>query len=262
MGLHQTLRSTRRRSPPPRLRQVRCVPAGRAIAAVQSCRPKADAALQAMGCIPASKSWLRQHASMTVLQWPCSCLCPVQALAVTRRISTGQPPCDVTRAAQGQSILTLIATNMWGLPHMPVLMPAQHTTGLRGSGSASAIESPGSILKRASNRIRVALENQDSCKTGEQQHQSACCSAAPQALLTGWEYWWCKLPRLADSWAGREVAHCPCHHSGSQLIENASGLRQKGQAVLCWQPASGVKLLHAAHSHLHSGMGKVRAISA
>ncbi len=49
---------------------------------------------------------------------------------------------------------------------------------MRGAGSASAIESPGSILKRASNRIKVALENQESGKTGEQQHQSVCCSAA------------------------------------------------------------------------------------
>ena len=53
---------------------------------------------------------------------------------------------------------------------------------MRGAGSASAIESPGSILKRASNRIKVALENQESGKTGEQQHQSVCCSAATKML--------------------------------------------------------------------------------
>ena len=79
-------------------------------------------------------------------------------------------------------MLTSIARHMWGLPHMPVLMPVQHTAGLRGTGSASAIESPGSILKRASNRIKVALENQDSGKTGGQQHVS-CRQCCPTSAL-------------------------------------------------------------------------------
>ena len=79
---------------------------------------------------------------------------------------------------------------------MPVLMPVQRTAGLRGAGSASAIESPGSILKRASNRIRVALENQDSGKTGEQQHRVPA-AVLPHNCLTfplirlGQEFWWC-----------------------------------------------------------------------
>eukprot|EP00891_Asterochloris_glomerata_P000442 jgi/Astpho2/442/fgenesh1_pg.00011_%23_34_t len=49
-------------------------------------------------------------------------------------------------------------------PAQPTSTPA---SGMRGAGSASAIESPGSILKRASNRIKVALENQESGKTGQ-----------------------------------------------------------------------------------------------